>query len=516
MKTAIIYNSYNNNENTDFFIRNGVFESEKYYYYFIINDKGLRYHVDKKNHKQINRENTGIDFGAYSFFVNKYEKTLLKEYDYFIFINQTVIGPIFPVWFKGEQNWPDIFTSMIDDDTKLSGISIGYFPSPHIQSMFFCTDRIGLKILIDNNIFDEFEKMTKEEIIKNREVSMSQTIISHGYNIKCLLKADQNIDFRKNPLPTHKDPWWHGHYLGKTPHPYETLFTKTNTEKRFDFAEIIALHKTKIDLRNVSLVCIETRVPQLAVFALQKCMASVNFKECLLLGACPDVVPENIQQMDIGTINSMEDYSNFVIRRLGDYVRGDYVLIVQGDGFIVHPECWTPDFLTVDYIGAPWPNHPEKVGNGGFSLRSRRLLNALKNLDTSNMHPEDDYICRLHRAELESRYGIVFAPHALAEKFSFEEIDPTIPTFGFHGIYNVPKVLSDVDIETYINQYKGDILYSDTGRKIIKGLYKNGYYSETRRLLHRRIKGPYAIRWDTILLWGRSLFYQLLHRKRKV
>jgi hypothetical protein len=42
MKTAIIYNSYNNNENTDFFIKNGIFENENYFYYFIINDEHLK------------------------------------------------------------------------------------------------------------------------------------------------------------------------------------------------------------------------------------------------------------------------------------------------------------------------------------------------------------------------------------------------------------------------------------------------------------------------------------------
>jgi hypothetical protein len=271
--------------------------------------------------------------------------------------------------------------------------------------------------------------------------------------------------------------------------------------------------KKKIALPDVSLVCIETRVPQLAIFALRKCMEALLFKENLLLGARPDFVPENIQHVDIGKITSKQDYSSFVVRRLGNYIRGDYVLIVQADGFVIHPECWTPDFLGVDYIGAPWSKHPEKVGNGGFSLRSRRLLDALKNLNAEYIHPEDDYICRLHRSELERRYGIVFAPVALAEKFSFEEIDPKKPTFGFHRIYNIPKVLSDDDLHVYTGLMQGDFLYSEMGRKIIKGLYKNGYYSEARRLIRRRMKGPDMIHRDAILLWGRCLFHQLMWRK---
>jgi hypothetical protein len=278
-----------------------------------------------------------------------------------------------------------------------------------------------------------------------------------------------------------------------------------------DFQEIIRLHKTKIDLGHVSLVCIDTRAPELAIFAMQRCTAAANFKECLLLGSRPDYLPEGINHVDIGKLNSMEDYSDFIIRRLGDYIHGDYVLIVQGDGFIIHPECWTPDFFSVDYIGATWLDPPDTVGNGGFSLRSRRLLDAVKNLDVGLTHPEDDYICRLHRAELESQYGIIFAPAALARKFSFEESNPGMPTFGFHGIYNVSKVLSGIDLKNYINLYTGEILYSETGRKIVKGLYKNGYYSDARHLLIRRMKGPFSIRWDTLLLLARSFLHKLWH-----
>ncbi|HQM43498.1 MAG TPA: DUF5672 family protein [Smithellaceae bacterium] len=276
------------------------------------------------------------------------------------------------------------------------------------------------------------------------------------------------------------------------------------------------MNATKTDLSNVSLVCIETRAPAVALFALRRCRAVANFKECLLLGACPEDLPEGIRHVDIGAINTNEEYSDFIIRRLGDHIKGDYVLIIQGDGFIIHSECWTSEFLKVDYIGAPWPDPVKTVGNGGFSIRSRRLLDALKKLSVGITHPEDDYICRWHRKELETRHGITFASVELAEKFAFENINPAKPTFGFHGIYNVPKVLSPIDLKNYIKLYTGDILYSETGRKIIKGLYKNGYYADARHLLAGRIKGPRGIRSDTLLLWIRSLVHQCWHRRDDV
>ena len=270
------------------------------------------------------------------------------------------------------------------------------------------------------------------------------------------------------------------------------------------------MDKTKIDLSNVSLVSIETRAPELAIFVMQRCRAVADFKECLLLGSRPNDLPEGINHVDIGTINSIKDYSDFMIRRLGDHIHGDYALIVQWDGFIIHPECWTPDFLSVDYIGAPWPDGI--VGNSGFSMRSRRLIDALKNLDDDITYPCDVYICRRHRAELESKHGIVFAPLALAKKFSFEESDPGTPTFGFHGDHNFPRMLSETDLKKYLKLFSDDHIYSLTGRQIVKSLYRNGHYSAARRVLARRINGPSAIRWDTLMLWARSFLHQWWHR----
>jgi len=58
-------------------------------------------------------------------------------------------------------------------------------------------------------------------------------------------------------------------------------------------------------------------------------------------------------------------------------------------------------------------------------------------------HPEDGAICLTHRRYLEERYGIAFAPDAIAERFSFEHIEPTAPTFGFHGQINITRFVDD-------------------------------------------------------------------------
>jgi len=80
------------------------------------------------------------------------------------------------------------------------------------------------------------------------------------------------------------------------------------------------------------------------------------------------------------------------------------------------------------------------VGNGGFSLRSRRLLQALEDPVIVPSHPEDLCICRTYRARLEAQ-GLRFAPRALARRFAVEDEPLRDDVFGFHGPYHMPHLL---------------------------------------------------------------------------
>ena len=141
-------------------------------------------------------------------------------------------------------------------------------------------------------------------------------------------------------------------------------------------------------------------------------------------------------------INSRQAYSKFIIQELHKHITTDFVLIVQWDGFIIDPDAWNTQFLDYDYIGAVWPWHPEglRVGNGGFSLRSKVLcqLTASPQFVYKNIN-EDDMICHLNRDYLVSN-GIKFAPKELARHFSFERELSDIKTFGFHGDFNFERL----------------------------------------------------------------------------
>lgn len=145
----------------------------------------------------------------------------------------------------------------------------------------------------------------------------------------------------------------------------------------------------------------------------------------------------------IAPLRSAADYSKFVLTQLPDYVRTEHCLIVQWDGFVIDPAQWDDRFLDCDYLGAPWPQFTDghDMGNGGFSLRSRRLMQACRSPGFVQSHPEDIAIGRLNRAFLEHEHGIVFADGAMAARFSFERAVPPVPTFGFHGVFNMVPLL---------------------------------------------------------------------------
>jgi|SRR3989338_3524102 len=189
-------------------------------------------------------------------------------------------------------------------------------------------------------------------------------------------------------------------------------------------------------LENVTLFGLDCVDFGRLVQAAEICQKDFEFRKAQLLTSLPTDRPHAIH---IDPIISPRAYSDFMIEQLNDYVHTDFVLVIQHDGFILNPSAWTDEYLRYDYIGAPWWEKGEHiVGNGGFSLRSKKLLDILQNdrYHIDNDDPEDWFICVTKRKELGSK-GIRFAPIPLAQRFSLEgsEKDGIVWTdqFGFHG-----------------------------------------------------------------------------------
>ena len=145
------------------------------------------------------------------------------------------------------------------------------------------------------------------------------------------------------------------------------------------------------------------------------------------------------------------DYSFWILKNLKDYIDTQYCLIQQWDSAVIDVSKWDNRFLEYDYIGAPWEMDGDyRVGNGGFSLRSKKTLEESAKI--AQLLPqgkfilgnEDYFICVTGRKYLESK-GIKFAPIELARQFSVERPISGAPhdyndlstyqSFGFHGIF---------------------------------------------------------------------------------
>ena len=122
-------------------------------------------------------------------------------------------------------------------------------------------------------------------------------------------------------------------------------------------------------------------------------------------------------------------------------------------GFVIDGTLWANEFWNYDYIGAKWPHVDGefRVGNGGFSLRSKRLLTALidPEIKLNSDENEDEAICIRYRDLLETKYGIAFASERVADRFAFDVSRPVGPTLGFHGVFNFWQVLNDAALTVF-------------------------------------------------------------------
>jgi len=146
------------------------------------------------------------------------------------------------------------------------------------------------------------------------------------------------------------------------------------------------------------------------------------------------------------TINNRTDYDLYLkSKKLWQSINTEKTLIIQHDTFV--RRTGIEEFYSYDYIGAIWRcpeeimrHHP--VGNGGFSLRSTRIMEHLCNKHFSSKYYEDVYFS--YRCLTD---GFNLAPIEAASKFSCETVFSENP-LGCHQIWNW---LTDSEIEHLTN-----------------------------------------------------------------
>ena len=103
-KLLVLYVFHIYNERVDFFIKNSIFKDDNVDFIIICNNKNFKFEIPYYV-KVLHRDNIGFDFGGWSdaLLINN----VYKNYDNFIFVNSSVIGPYIPSTFKGK--WTDIY-----------------------------------------------------------------------------------------------------------------------------------------------------------------------------------------------------------------------------------------------------------------------------------------------------------------------------------------------------------------------------------------------------------------------
>lgn len=172
----------------------------------------------------------------------------------------------------------------------------------------------------------------------------------------------------------------------------------------------------KLQLPSVTLICIDCINVTRAINALEICKSKCDFGAVKLLTDLPTDYEHKIEIIPLKTLTA---YSIFMLTKFPSYVDTEHVLVVQRDGFILNADAWKDDWLKYDYI-APLFVQYNLVGSGGFSLRSKKLIDAV----TKVMPTWDG--TQQHADEIQDFFGyyedgvISFRFH---EKFNFAPLE---------------------------------------------------------------------------------------------
>jgi hypothetical protein len=206
----------------------------------------------------------------------------------------------------------------------------------------------------------------------------------------------------------------------------------------------------KIQIPDVTLLAVSSIKIDETIKALQKSCEGIDFGAVkIITHELPKNLPENIVFEECSKLKSVNDYSLYVFKYLTNHVNTSHCLLIQYDSWILNSIKWDNSWLKFDYCGGLWPivensyiandGTRSRVGNGGFSLRSKKLMqipldNNWELRQEQNFFNEDGNVCCYYKKEL-LELGIKYAPIEVAAQFSFENVvqeNLFVKPFGFH------------------------------------------------------------------------------------
>jgi hypothetical protein len=205
-----------------------------------------------------------------------------------------------------------------------------------------------------------------------------------------------------------------------------------------------------MNLDNVTLVAATSVKVEETLTALINSCKGIRFNSIKLLTDA-NCEKEGVDIYHIPKMSNVDEYSRFMVYDLADYIDTEFAITVQHDGWIINPDKWSDEFYKYDYIGAPWPlpndhfsyrdpfNNIVRVGNGGFSFRSKKLMSLPKKLNLEwkpyhGFYNEDGFIA-IHNKHILEQWGCRYPTPEIAAHFSQEIKTPEcvgVTPFGFH------------------------------------------------------------------------------------
>jgi len=203
------------------------------------------------------------------------------------------------------------------------------------------------------------------------------------------------------------------------------------------------------------------------------CSKEMKFEKIVLFTSAPGYTVDIPDNLSIDFIQipklSYDQFNTFCLKNVNEFVTTSHALFVQTDGFICNGSNWKDEYFEYDYIGQPWLNEgtnrfswvindENSVGEGGFSLRSKKLLELVSNIveDGKSYGQEDVFISSVIRNYLIEN-GCKFATPEIGTQFcaglhnfNYNKLDSS---FGFHANEYVEEVLT-----RYKNKYNLDYI----------------------------------------------------------
>jgi len=204
----------------------------------------------------------------------------------------------------------------------------------------------------------------------------------------------------------------------------------------------------KLDLADVTLCAADSANMALTARAMHISMEKCKFGDAVFFSHAP--VEGNYRTVKIDKVDR-DGYQAFR-KKPPPTVETPFVLFIEWDGYVIEPRAWSQRFREYDFIGAKWPpmflgvDDGMNVGNSGFCLQSKKFNEKIEPIVLGPGENVDLAVCKRHRRALERDFGIRFAPEPVADLFSYEFVLPRKTTFGFHGLGNMWRHNSDLEM----------------------------------------------------------------------